>query len=141
MIYDRALPRQTTQSSICHRGGSTVVKRFFAIFAVALMSCCGCTRVAFAGQFRFQDLEYYYLHDYLPLASDDPEQAQLNNYAVQYTEVHFPLGSSASATVSALTVAGVKSSVDDDSDDPPGFVCDGQGRIMGWTVFVAKSTG
>jgi hypothetical protein len=100
------------------------VRRFLLIVAVGFVCCAGRVGRACAGQFRFQDLEHYYLHYYLPPDSNDPAQTQLKNYAVRYIEAHFPLGSSASDAVSALTAAGAKCSVNDDPNDLPGFVCD-----------------
>jgi len=105
------------------------MRRFCLIFSVVLVAFAGCARAASTEQFRFQDLEYYYLHYYLPPASDDPEQTQLKNYAVKYAEAHFPLGSSASAAVSALTMAGAKCSVGDDPNEPPLLFATGQGEL------------
>lgn len=109
----------------------------FRIFSLTVF-VFGCAYAASPDQFRFQDLEYYYLHYYLPPASDDPTQTQLKNYAVQYTEAHFPLGSSASAAVLALTVAGAKCSVGDDPLEPPAFVCDWSRPSYGLDYFCCQ---
>jgi len=95
--------------------------------------------VACAGQFRFQDLERYYLRYCLAAPADeDAAQARLDGYAVQYTEKYFPIGSSASVAVSALTRAGTKCSVDDDLNDSPGFVCDWTRRDYGLDYFCCQ---
>jgi len=95
------------------------------IVAMNLVCCAGGIRVAFAGQFRFQDLERYYLRYCLAAPSaDDVAQARLDHYAVQYGEKYFPVGSSVSVAVSAPTMAGAQCSVDDDPHGSPGFVCD-----------------
>jgi hypothetical protein len=114
------------------------MRRLCLIFSVVLVAFAGCSQAASAGRFRFQDLEYYYLHYYLPPASDDPEQTQLKNYAVKYAEAHFPLGSSASAAVSALTMAGAKCSVGDDPNEPPALICDWSRPSYGLDYFCCQ---
>jgi len=101
------------------------MRRLLPIVAMGLVCCAGGVRVACAGQFRFQDLERYYLRYCLAAPSDeDAAQARLSQYAVQYAEKYFPLGSSASVAKSAFTMTGAKCSVGDDPLDPPAFVCD-----------------
>ena len=95
------------------------------IVAMSLVCCVGGTGMACAGQFRFKDLERYYLRFCLAAPSEeDAARARLGNYAVQYTEKHCPIGSSTPAAVSALTRAGAKCSPGDDPLEPPAFVCD-----------------
>lgn len=114
--------------------------RFVCLFFAVVLGCCaGFGRVAFAGAFRFQDLEHYYLQYCLAAPSDeDAAEARLDNYAVQYAERYFPVGSSASVAVSALTMAGAKCSVGDDPLDPPAFVCDWSRPDYGFDYFCCQ---
>lgn len=101
------------------------MRRVLLIVAMSLVCCAGGARMACAEQFRFQDLERYYLRYCLVApADDDAAQVRLDSYAVQYTEKYFPPGSSASVAVMVLAMAGAKCSVNDDPYDSPGFVCD-----------------
>ena len=110
-----------------------------AYFAFMMAVCFGAAHKAWAGPFRFQDLEHYYLYDYGSPDSYDPAQTQLSEYAVQYVEKHFPLGSSAPDAASALEAAGAKCSIDDDArDGPPGFVCDWSRRDYGLDFFCCE---
>lgn len=98
-------------------------KRAWASILIATIS--GYAHAALANQFRFLELEHYYLSCcQVDPAEQDAAQAKLDKYAVQYAERYFPVGSSASAATAALTEAGAKCSVIDDPNDSPGFVCD-----------------
>ena len=113
--------------------------RSFCLAFVVVLGCIeGFARGAFAGQFRFQDLEHYYLRFCLPMASDDAAEVRLDSYAIQYASKYFPRGSSASATVAALTLAGAKCSVDDEKYDSPGFVCDWSRPDYGFDYFCCQ---
>lgn len=99
----------------------------------------GGSRTAWAGKFRFQELERHYPSCcQVDPADEDAADAKLDKYAVQYAEMYFPIGSSATAAVSALTAAGAKCSVIDDLNDPPGFVCDWAEADYGLAYFCCQ---
>lgn len=65
------------------------MRSFCLVFVMVLGCVAGFAREAFAGQFRFQDLEHYYLRFCLPMASDDAAEVRLDSYAIQYASRYF----------------------------------------------------
>jgi len=109
-------------------GAGSAVRLVCLTLAIVLVCCA---RRAGAGQFTFQDLEQYYLHNYRQLASGDAGHSQLSSYAGQYAMSHFPLGSSVSTAVSALASG-------DDPVDPPSIICDWSRTDCGLSRFCCE---